>query len=164
MVTNRDKTPAQQTEEYLNGLSPSAPPETTAPNGEPAVDPGWFASLDTRRIDLGGGRWIEIHDELTYREQSSLVSAGVKARPNPRDPNHPDYYIDNGEFDLAKIKTWVVDWNARDRAGNPIPFIPEAVDDLEVALARAILDAIEKHQAALEARKNPSSPATRSSS
>ena len=116
------------------------------------------------RIDLGDGRWIEIKDELTYREQGALTGAGIKARENPADPRRPDYYIDTGEFDLAKIKTWVVAWNAQDRQGRPIAYDPAAVDDLKPAQAREILDAIMRHQEALEARKNPSGPATRSSS
>jgi hypothetical protein len=123
----------------------------------------WFASLETRKLDLGGGRWIEIKEELTYREQASLVSAGIKARPNPRDPNGaPEYFVDNGEFDLAKIKTWVVGWNATDSQGTPIPFMADAVDDLDPRIAGAILDAIAEHQKALDARKNPPGTATRS--
>lgn len=160
MATRRE-TPPDETEvmePHLNGSSPPVLPETTPP----VEDGSWFASLDTIRLDLGGGRWIEIKDELTYREQASLTGAGIKARENPRDPGHPDYYIDTGEFDLAKIKVWVVDWNARDRQGHAIPYEPDAVDDLKPAQAREILDAIATHQDALEARKNPPGTVTRS--
>ena len=165
MVTKQNPPPEDLDvmEAHLNGLSPSGPPETTDPNGEvPVADPGWFASLDTRRIDLGGGRWIEIKDELTYREESSLTSAGIKARPSADNPTQQDFYIDTGEYDLAKIKVWVVDWNAKDRQGYAITYDPSAVDDLRPAQAREILDAIAVHQKALEARKNSSGTGTRS--
>lgn len=143
-----------------NHLDPQAeiPPEPTTPS----EDVSWFASVDTRTLQLGGDRWVEIKAELTYREQQALLSAGIHAREDGAGSGKAFYDIDQGEYDLAKLKMWLVDWNATDRQGDPIPCTAAAVDELKPRAAKVILDAIAAYQDTLDARKNPFSPEMRS--
>lgn len=154
----RDKTQSNNHHESipseLSDISDMEPPVI------PVADGSWFASTETRRLDLGGGRWIEIKAELTYREQEQLRSAGIRGRES--DEGKPDYYIDLGEFDLAKLKMWLVDWNATDRDGTRIPCTSAAVDELKPPVAQAMLEAINAYQETLETRKNPPGTGMRS--
>lgn len=152
-------------------LSASFPAETnghltedpaTYQAGTPPEDESWFASTETRRLPLGVGRWVEIKDELTYREAGMVRGVGIHRRENTDGHGDQDYYINTAEFGLAKIKMWLVDWNARDRNG-PIPCTAANIEALTEKQAEEILDAIRAHEAVLENRPNVmSSPATKS--
>ncbi len=136
---------------------PSETPPEPAPIGTPAGGESWFASNETVTLQLGGGRWIEIKEELTYLETGKLKSAGVTYANNAMDVRE----VDLGVWGLFKIKLWIVDWNAKDHNGKAMPCTAAAIDDLRSDQAEEILDAIRAHEAALAARKNPLSTETK---
>lgn len=127
-------------------------------HGTPPEDESWLASDGTLRVELSRGRWIRIKDELTYWEDRKLLSAGIE-----RGFNGQVLDQDLGVYGLAKIRMWVVDWNARGRNGEPLDLNePESFQDLSESQGEEILDAIRAHEAVLAERKNQRRTATKS--
>lgn len=103
-----------------------------------------FARIDTVRLELSDGDWIEVKRELTYgdilelQEQSSTPDESNDLRFNGR------------EFSLNRILTWVVAWSFEDESG-PVELTRDAIRALNADAAAEINRALNEHQ---EARKN----------
>lgn len=118
-----------------------------------------FASLGTSRLDLGGGDWVEVKDELAFGEQQALNYANWKLVQGQ------GVIIDYGAYDLKKLEYYLVDWSFRDAAGKPVSVTPETIQALAYAVAQEIIAALNAHLSALaegEAAPDPNPPAAAS--
>jgi hypothetical protein len=114
-----------------------------------------FVTPGIKRLEISDGDWIEVKERLTIAEQESMLAAGVTSMIS-RD-GHEDareFGIDTAKFDLAKVKTWLVDWSFRDDDDKPVACTPSAVDNLDPADFAEIKDAIEAYQQELADLKN----------
>lgn len=85
-----------------------------------------LASQKTRRIDLGAGEWVDIRVSLSFVEfQSVLGDAEKESRQAQL------------ETALGILRKAVKDWHLLDDDGNPVPYSPEKIGDLDM---RTILD------------------------
>lgn len=111
-----------------------------------------FASVETVRIDLPCGKWIEVKQELSWGEEQRLISGGI-GRVSVDDP---EATIDLAEFHIRRVLTWVAEWSVTDKDGKTVPVNRKSVETLKASLGREIHQALDRHIAAAEG--NPSSP------
>jgi hypothetical protein len=111
-----------------------------------------FVVPDTTTIQLSGGDWIEIKNELTYGEQEDLNSAGLRSMRRPED-GEAEITLQWNQFNTAKIAMWLADWSFRDEKDRPVQINRENIRNLTNETAQEILAAIEEHQANIEAKK-----------
>lgn len=103
-----------------------------------------FATVDTVRLELSDGDWIEVKRELTYGDILELQELS-------NTPDEGDIVRFNGrEFSLNRILTWVVAWSFEDENG-PVELTRDAVRALNAEAAGEINGALNEHQ---ESRKN----------
>ncbi len=119
-----------------------------------------FVKPATVRMELGDGEWIEIKDRLTFGERERLTSAGLRDLRGKQGSDDMSVQLDWAVFKLEKILIWLVDWSARDENDKPVKVSRDALAKLDQDSAQAIQDAIERHEAELEAEKNAQSGKT----
>lgn len=113
-----------------------------------------FVKISTTRIDMGDGDWIEIKVELTAGEQRSLQSAGLGGMTRSEsDSERVEIGVDWAKFSLARSLAYVVDWNAKDEDGTPVPFDADTLKGLDDESLKRIEAAITKHIEARDAAK-----------
>lgn len=120
------------------------------------VDPN-----DTTELTLSDGSGVTIKTYLTYGERKRMEAAGLKtmrtAQTEEGDERSAEIGLDFWRFDLEKLRTWIVDWDFRDRQGKHVDPSPQNIDHLAPEVAQEILELITKHDEAQQAlRKNPS--------
>ena len=126
----------------------------------------WFASLETVRIPLSEGEWIEVKQQLTYAESKRIAQAGFQM-PTFRMGDLPDQnvndaeiHIDTTKLDLLRMELWVVSWSAMqpNRKGEllQVPVTREAIEALDPDMAKEISEALDAHINAQEQAKNVS--------
>ena len=118
-----------------------------------------FVEPDVTRLDLSGDRWVEVKSELDYGETQQL--AGFMIRSLKQGGDSPEYGVDWGAYNIAKIALWVTDWNLADATGKTLPVTKANISRLRPTLANEILTAIDRHTAEVQsADPNPSTPPT----
>jgi hypothetical protein len=108
-----------------------------------------FVSLNTVRLDLSDGDWIEIKERLSYAEAQALGSAslvGLNGRGG--------YDIDMARFGLKRIETWLTDWSFVDTDGKSVNLTVDAIRNLDPDTATEILTALDNYQAERDADPN----------
>ena len=98
-----------------------------------------FAQLDTVKLELGDGEWIEIKRELSYGDLLSLQDAADTPDGEGR------LRFNSRAFYVSRILAWVVAWSLQDDKG-PVELTRDAVEALNGEVAGAINKALNAHQ------------------
>jgi hypothetical protein len=116
-----------------------------------------FVKPEVVRLDLGDGDWIAVKRELSVGEQKAMQTGGllnIAGKPGVAEED-VKIGIDWRRYGVARISAYVVDWNAKDAQGKPVPFSVEAVEMLDEAGFERIENAISEHIKAERAKKTP---------
>ena len=101
------------------------------------------------RLDLSDGDWIEVKKRITFGEQQYIATSGVVRRQTMAS----GIDIDWAAFAVARIVTWLTDWNFLDGNGKSVPITQDAVNTLEPETVDEITKALDAHVEELEASK-----------
>jgi hypothetical protein len=108
-----------------------------------------FVSPDIVRIDLSDGDFINIKRELNTGEQRRVFSRFVKeARSGER------FVLDPEQVGLTKIVEYLIGWSFVDASGAPVDVSEEAIKSLDVDTFKEIKEAIDQHEAKVDAERS----------
>jgi hypothetical protein len=112
-----------------------------------------FVVPDVTRLHLKGGHWIDVKAELTYGEHEDMLGSMRRQFGPGESPQ-----LDPTRIGRCRMAAWIVAWSLVDNTGKPIPVGPSGFSNLKMSMARAIRDAIDLHELAVdeasEAEKN----------
>jgi hypothetical protein len=113
------------------------------------------------RLALDEDDWIEVKHELNTGEQRRMFAAMRTRTDDGR------IEVDASRIHLSRALAYIVAWSLIDPAGRPLPLTADALDELQSETSRAIREAIDAHEAAVDAeieaqKKTRLSGATRS--
>lgn len=109
-----------------------------------AVGPGLFpfrkrvpmgflsAYSGTRKIDVGGGYWVEIKECLSIAEKN-LCERALMSSPVVDMSGRGSAKVDSVAFRNAMMSASIVDWNLDEDNGDIWPLFPQAVKDANIA-------------------------------
>lgn len=107
----------------------------------------WFVPPKTVRLPLSEGDWIEVRAELnigqTMAMYADLSSRGEDGKVRINDHRAP----------FARLVAYITDWSACDEDGKAEPFSGEALEHLPWDLYGEIVEAVDAHIAAIEAKR-----------
>jgi hypothetical protein len=117
-----------------------------------------FAAVDSVRIDMGDGDWIEIKRELTAGERLDTIRAGMMGTSIASDGVRAHH--DSILVRKARVCAWLIDWNYVGADDKVISIAKDgdrraALDNLKAPEFYAIEDAIAEHEKSLEAAAAP---------
>jgi hypothetical protein len=95
------------------------------------------------RLPLTEDEWLDVKHELTTGEQRRMFAA---MRTNGT-------VVDVSKVSPARALAYIVAWSLIDPAGRPLPLTADALDDLDTDTTREIREAIDAHEAAVEAER-----------
>ena len=110
-----------------------------------------FVEPKTRRIDIGDGDWIEVRAQLSAGEAKEMRTAGFTHMQQGDDAaiEAGDGQVKIGvnwkRMSLAKLRAYLVDWNAKDGQQRPVPYSTEALAQLDEADFDRIEAAVNAH-------------------
>jgi hypothetical protein len=112
-----------------------------------------FVSPEEVRLNLSDGDFITIKKRLNTGEQRAVFARMARdIIPGDKIALKPE------EVGKAKIAEFLLGWSFVDDDGRPVPFSPQAIDNLDPDTYREIREAIEAHEERVEAelaeRKN----------
>lgn len=142
----------------------------------------WFEDrVETTRIDLGNGNYIDVANYITGEEELTIRNAGLRGVRHESDPMAEIFDEDNADptvkkagstlltLDAARQKfvrmlVYIKGWNAKKADGSPVPvsyanlrrLSREALDQIDAAL--------DKHIEAMHEGKAPVTPTGAASS
>jgi hypothetical protein len=112
-----------------------------------------FVVPDVTRLQLRGGHWIDVKKELTYGEYEDMLGSMRKQFAPGEEPK-----VDPTRIGRCRMTAYILGWSLVDTNGKPIPLSHAAFSNLRMPMARAIRDALDLHELALdeaqEAEKN----------
>lgn len=106
-----------------------------------------FASLDTVKLELSDGDWIEIKRDLTYGDYLDLQDASTQRDADDK------VQLRMGEFWINRILVWAVDWSFEDEHGK-VALNRDAIRALNAEAASEINKALQDYIDQQEASKN----------
>ncbi len=121
-----------------------------------------FVQPEVVRLPLSDGDFLDVKKQLTAGEERQVFSRQIRAQG----------LGDKAQLDLdqvgkSKIVMYVLGWSFVDATGHPVPFSESALDNLDAESFSEIRDAVDAHEAAVEAeraaRKNGPTSETTSS-
>lgn len=98
-----------------------------------------FAAVTTTRLDLSGGDWIEVKDELTYGERLTLSNAPFVGNRDGL------AIIDYTRYHLKRMEIYITDWNLAGPDGKTTEPSPALFALLDEESADEINRAIDAH-------------------
>lgn len=108
---------------------------------------------ETVRLEISQGDWLLVKKHLTAGEQRAMF-----ARMMSDSANGEERRIDRLQVGVAKILAYLLDWSIQDSEGNqvviadqPADVIASAIDNLDTDSYAEIKDAINAHEAAMDA-------------
>jgi hypothetical protein len=108
----------------------------------------WFVQGGIVRLPLSGEQWIDVKAELNAGEARKIFSGLVKTmqagKPTELDPE---------KVGLTKLLAYLVGWSLCNRDGRPEPIEESSIDNLSQGRYREIMDAVDAHEAASEAKR-----------
>ena len=123
-----------------------------------------FVQPSTVKIDLGDGDWLQVKRELSAGELKAMRTASftyMQGAPTTDDAaqagkadDEVKLGVDWRKLAVAKILAYVIDWNAKDAQGRPVPFSRDAIEQLAMPDFERIENAINAHVKEIEAEKN----------
>jgi len=105
-----------------------------------------FVVPDVTRLALPGGHWIDVKVELSYGEVQAMYAA-MRRQVAPGE----GLTLDPMLIGHARMGAYIVAWSVVDPKGRPVAVSAAAFDNLKPRFAKAIRDALEVHEAAVEA-------------
>lgn len=111
----------------------------------------FFVGLETVKLELPCGAWIEVKKELSFAEQQKVLGAGVGKVAN----TGQEFSMDFESMNVVKLDVWIDDWSLTDKDGKHVKKSKDAIAHLRPDVAQEMIDAIEKHQEGNEAEKKP---------
>jgi hypothetical protein len=111
-------------------------------------DECWFVQPGVTRLSLSNHQWIDVKEELNAGEARKVFSGLVKAM-NAGQPTE----LDPEKVGLTKLLAYIVGWSLRNRDGRPEPIDESAIDNLSQHRYREIMEAVDAHDAASEAKR-----------
>lgn len=106
---------------------------------------GAFVVPAIDRLQLAGGHWIDVKSELTYGEHEDMLGA-MRRQFGPGETPQ----VDPTRVGRCRMAAWIVGWSLVDQSGKPIPVGHAAFSNLKMPMARAIRDALDLHELAVE--------------
>lgn len=122
----------------------------------------WFEdSVETTKLDLGNGFWIEVKNLLTIEDHLYIQSAGLVAlrkQTDVADSDQMDIRIDGVRQKIARMNKYIVRWNAtrknpKTQREEPVAISEAAFRSLSEAAFYAIEKALDEHIKVQEAGK-----------
>lgn len=107
-----------------------------------------FVRVETTRLDLSDGDWIEVKNELAYGERLALNNAAMIGQRDGM------AIVDYGRFHLKRLELYLVDWNLADEHGKNMPLQPDTIESLDEESAAEINRALDAHIAKMWAEQN----------
>lgn len=107
-----------------------------------------FASVETVRLDLSEGDWIEVKDELSYGERQTLMAVGVRRTGLTEGAREVE--IDWSVINVADMAMWITDWSFTDEAGARVPVSEDSIRALSLDAANEVNEALKAHKARAE--------------
>src|SRR5262245_575920 len=107
----------------------------------------WFIDPEITRLELSGGQWLDVKKQLTAGDTRKMFTDLVKQMEAGKAA-----VLDREKVGVSKILNIVVDWSLR-RRGKKVPFTEAALLTLAPKRYQEISDAVEKHEAAMEAAR-----------
>jgi hypothetical protein len=114
-----------------------------------------FLKPDVVRINLTGGDWITIKNQLTAGEQRRVFARTAKVVKAGQ-----PIEIDLEKAGVANLVEYLVDWSFVDEAGRPVAikdmpaeYVIDVLNSLDQDSFNEITQAITDHETALEAEK-----------
>ncbi len=125
-----------------------------------------FVSLDTTRIDLSDGDWIELKNEISYGERqrlnnSALDKIGASDASQGQVPS--ELGINFARFNLLRMYIWIADWSFCDAKGKHADLTLDTISHLSEGAAAEIETALTKHIEGLETAKKAQRATTQTS-
>lgn len=124
-----------------------------------------FIEPGTVRLDLGDGDWIEVKRELSAGELKAMRTSSFTYMQGQSGASADDEVkigVDWRRLAVARILSYVIDWNAKDAQGRPVPFSRAAVEQLSVTDFERLEATLNTHAVAIEALKNSKAGETKS--
>lgn len=97
-----------------------------------------FSRVETTRLPLSDGDWIEIKRELTLGEILAVR----------RKSTTPEGTVDDSTMLLAKFEAYLTDWSFRDDDDKPVAVSAATIASLNETTAAEIMTAIRAHEEA----------------
>lgn len=121
-----------------------------------------FVDPSTVKLDLGDGDWVEVKRELTAGELKAMRTAGFTHMSGTPDSErvggdaekNVTIGIDWRRLGISRLVAYVVDWNAKDAQGRPVPWSREAAEQLTASDFERLEAAINAHEKTIGATKN----------
>lgn len=119
----------------------------------------WFEErAETRRLDLGDGKWIDVAKYLTGEERLIIQSAGLRGVKREKDPHAEALNDDENKDDkesviqidavrqkFARMQVYIKGWSATKSDGTPMPCNLSSFRRLSEPALEAIDKALDKH-------------------
>lgn len=106
-----------------------------------------FVEPEIKRLPLDGGAWIDVKAELNYGEEQDMYAA-MRRQFGPGEVP----ILDSTLIGQARMAAYIVGWSFVDpSSGKPVPVSASAMRDLRRPVAKAIRDALEKHEETIDA-------------
>ena len=114
----------------------------------------WFEdSVETTKLDIGNGFWIEARNFLTVEDHLYIQSAGLVALRAQNDvpkSQQMDIRIDSVRQKIARMEKYIVRWNAtrtnpKTKREEPVAVSSDAFRNLSLAAFDAIEKALDQH-------------------
>lgn len=107
-----------------------------------------FVEYDVTRLQLKGGHWVDVKKELSYGEHETMLGS-MRRQFAPGEPPQLDPTL----IGRMRMQAFIVAWSLVDKLGVPIPVGMAAFTNLRMPMARAIRDAIDLHELAIDDRQ-----------
>lgn len=89
----------------------------------------WFVRPDTAVLQLPHGRTLTVRRRLSMGDERRFFHR-ISTSSNERG----ELQFDRREFNLAQVLAYLIDWNASDDDGRPVPIRGLSTDDLQQVL------------------------------
>lgn len=97
------------------------------------------------RLQLKGGHWIDVKEELTYGEYEDMLGSMRRQFGPNEEPK-----VDPTRIGRCRMTAYILGWSLVDKDGKPIPLSHAAYSNLRMPMARAIRDALDLHELAID--------------
>jgi hypothetical protein len=105
-----------------------------------------FVVPDVTRLVLPSGHWIDVKVELSYGEAREMYARMRKQFAPGEQP-----VLDPTLIAPCRMAAYIVAWSCVDAGGRPVAISQSAFDNLKGRVAREIREALDAHEAAVEA-------------
>jgi len=106
-----------------------------------------FVEPSITRLDLSDGDWIDVKNELNAGERRHAFGQLVKEMRSGESA-----VLDPEKVGLTRLVEYIVRWSFT-RRGKPVEVTEAAINALDIDSFGELVEAIDKHEAAMEAKR-----------